>query len=184
MNRKIGAFVKHLKIETAHKANVITVTIRAGAADLAANQLEELSTAYLAKRKQITRPPGTSEFFAEETKRYKEAWDRANQDMVSFQQEHHLVSVPDVEEALTQQITTAENDLRTAQASYEETDQRVKEATRLVAQVPVRQATQQRMTPNQGAVQQLQSMLVQLQNKRTELLNRYQPTDRLVNGSR
>jgi uncharacterized protein involved in exopolysaccharide biosynthesis len=177
---KIAAFAKRLKLESAHKANVIIATFRAGTPADAASALEQLSSAYLAKRKLISRPPGTSEFFAEETKRYKDVWDRANADLVKFQQANGLVSVPDQEEALTQQILTTENDLRAAQANSAETDQRVQEATRLVSQVPQRQATQQRLTPNQGAVEQLQAMLVTLQNRRTELLNRYQPTDRLV----
>ena len=177
---KIAAFLKHLKLESSNKANVITATFRAETPEAAAHALEQLSAAYLAKRRLITRPPGTSEFFAEETKRYKDAWDSANREMVDFQQANGLVSVPDLEEALSQQILTSENELRTAQASYAETDQRVHEATKVLSQIPERQSTQQRLTPNQGAIQQLQSLLVQLQNKRTGLLNRYQPTDRLV----
>jgi len=177
---KIAAFLKHLTLESSSKANVITATYRAESPEAAALALEQLSSAYLSKRRLITRPPGTSEFFAEETKRYKDVWNRANQAMVDFQQANGLVSVPDQEEALNQQILQTENDLRTAQTNYSETDQRVAEATKLLGTIPERQATQQRLTPNQGAIEQLQALLVQLQNRRTELLNRYQPTDRLV----
>lgn len=177
---KIAAFLKHLTLEATNKANVITATFRAESPEAAAAALQQLSVAYLAKRRLITRPPGTSQFFAEESKRYKDAWDEANKEMVAFQQANGLVSVPDQEEALNQQILQTENDLRTAQTNYSETDQRVSEATSLLNKIPERQATQQRLTPNQGAVEQLQSLLVQLQNRRAELLNRYQPTDRLV----
>jgi len=177
---KIAAFLKHLTLETSNKANVITATFRAETPEAAAQALEQLSAAYLAKRRLITRPPGTSEFFAAETKRYKDVWDRANKEMVEFQQSNGLVSVPDLEEALSQQILTSENDLRAAKASYSETDQRVQEASKVLGRIPERQATQQRLTPNQGAIEQLQALLVQLQNRRTELMNRYQPTDRLV----
>jgi uncharacterized protein involved in exopolysaccharide biosynthesis len=177
---KIAKFLKHLTLESAKKANVINATFHAGTPELAAETLERLSAAYLAKRQMIARPRGTSHFFAEETKRYKDAWERANQDLVAFQRTNGLVSVPDQEEAISQQILSTENDLRAAQTSLAENTQRVKEATRLVAEVPARQDTQQRLVPNQGGVGQLQSMLVQLENRRTELLNRYQPTDRLV----
>lgn len=177
---KISKFLKHLTLETSRKANVITVTYKAATPALAATTLDQLAAAYLARRKQITRPPGTSEFFAEETKRYKDTWDRATAEMVKFQQANGLVSVPDMEEAISQQIINTQNELRAAQASQAETEQRVQESAKLVAQVPQRQPTQQRLTPNQGAVQQLQSILVQLHNRRTELLNRYQPSDRLV----
>ncbi|HEY1987115.1 MAG TPA: hypothetical protein VGG85_16995 [Terracidiphilus sp.] len=177
---KIASFIKHLEMESAHKANVITVTFSAQSPELAANTLDRLSAAYLAERRNITRPPGTSEFYTEESKRYKDAWDHANQELVAFQQSNKLNSVSDVEEGISQQILTTENDLRAAQASSSETDQRVQEATRLVSQVPQRQPTQQKLTPNQGGIEQLQSLLVQLQNRRTELLTRYQQSDRLV----
>jgi len=177
---KIAAFLKHLTLETSNKANVITATFRDETPEGAALALEHLSAAYLARRRLITRPPGTSEFFAGETKRYKDAWELANKEMVDFQQTNGLVSVPDLEDALSQQILTSENDLRTAQASLAETGQRVQEASKVLTRIPERQATQQRLTPNQGAIEQLQSLLVQLENRRTELLNRYQPTDRLV----
>jgi len=177
---KIAGFQKHLKLEAGHESNLITVTYAAGSPESAASALNQLSVAYLAKRRLLTRPPGTSQFFAQQTKRYKDAWDRANQEMVAFQQANGLVSVPDQEEALTQQILTTENDLRAAQTNYSEAEQRVAEATRLVATVPERQATQQKVALNQGVVEQMQSTLVQLQNRRTELLNRYQPGDRLV----
>lgn len=177
---RISAFLKHLTMESTHKANVITVTFRAQSPELAASMLDKLSEAYFAERKRITRPVGTSQFFAEESKRYKDAWDHANDEMVKFQQANGLVSVSDIEEALSQQILNTENELRTAQGTLAETEQRVDESAKLVAQVPQRQSTQQKLSANQGAVQQLQAMLVQLQNKRTELLNRYQASDRLV----
>lgn len=177
---KIAAFLKHLTLESAHKANLISVAFLAESPESAAKTLDQLSGAYLTKRKMLTRPPGTSGFYTDETRRYKLAWETANQEMVNFQQANKLVSVPDQEEAITQQILTTENDLRAAQTNYSEAEQRVAESTRLVGEVPQRQPTQQRLSPNQGGIEQLQSMLVQLQNRRTELLNRYQPTDRLV----
>jgi uncharacterized protein involved in exopolysaccharide biosynthesis len=177
---RIAAFQKHLTVESGHKNNVVSVTYRGESARDAASRLEALSAAYLAERRKLTRPPGTSEFFTDETKRYKDAWDRANQAMVDFQQANGLVSVPDMEEGLSQQIAATENQLRAAQAELAEAVQKEKISGRLAAQISQRQSTQQRFTPNLGAIQQIESSLVQLKNRRTELLNRYQPSDRLV----
>jgi len=177
---KIAAFQKHLTVESGHKSNVVTVTYKGDSPQDAANALERLRTAYLAERRKITRPPGTSEFFAEETKRYRDAWAGANRAMVAFQQANGLVSVPDLEEGLSQQIAATENQLRATQAELAESIQREKISGRLVAQIAQRQPTQVRLAPNQGAIQQIESTLVQLKNRRTELLNRYQPSDRLV----
>ena len=177
---KISAFLQHLTAESSNKSNVITVTFKASSPQAASSMLQRLMVAYLAHRRQINRPPGTSAFFSEETKRYKDAWDKANADMIAFQQANGLVSVPDVEEALSQQIVTTENQLQAAQAALGESEQRVDTSAKLAAQVPQRQPTQQRLLPNQGALQQVESTLLQLKNKRTELLNRFQPSDRLV----
>lgn len=177
---KIADFQKHLTVEASNKSNVITVTFKAGTPELASSMLNKLAVAYLAHRREINRPKGTSAFFAEETKRYKDVWDKASADMVDFQRQNGLVSVPDVEEALDQQIITTQNELRAAQTSLGESEQRVEASARLAAQVPERQPTQQRLSPNQGAIQQIQSVLLQLRNRRTELLTRFQPTDRLV----
>jgi len=177
---KIAAFTKHLTVEAIRKANVISVSFLASTPEDAASYLDKLSVAYMAARKQITRPAGTSEFFAEETGRYRDAWAKAKEQMVEFQKANGLVSVPDTEAGISQQIMTAENDLRTAQIALGEAQHRIKESSRLSSEVPARQPTTQTLTPNLGAIQQIQSALVQLQNKRTELLTRYQPTDRLV----
>ena len=177
---KISAFLKHLTVESGHKSNVVSVTYLAESPREAADSLAKLSAAYLAARKNITRPPGTSEFFAEETKRYKDAWDRANTALVAFQKANGLVSVPDLEEGLSQQIQATENQLRVAQAELAEEDQRQSSSGTLAAQIAKRQDTQQRLTPNQGAIEQVESRLVELKNHRTELLTRFQPSDRLV----
>lgn len=177
---KISAFLKQMTAEASNKSDVITVTFKAASPQQASSMLQRLMTAYLAHRKQINRPPGTSAFFADETKRYKDTWDKANADMVAFQQENGLVSVPDMEEAVSQQITATENQLQAAQAALGESEQRVEASARLAGQVPERQPTQQRLSPNQGAIQQAESVLMQLRNRRTELLTRFQPTDRLV----
>src|SRR5215831_19758423 len=55
---KIASFLKHLTLESTNKANVITATFRGESPEAAAAALEQLSAAYLAKRRLITRPPG------------------------------------------------------------------------------------------------------------------------------
>jgi uncharacterized protein involved in exopolysaccharide biosynthesis len=46
--------------------------------------------------------------------------------------------------------------------------------------IPARQNTQERAIPNQYSIEQLNTLLAQLQNKHTELLAKYLPGDRLV----
>jgi polysaccharide biosynthesis protein PslE len=171
---------KRIKIDPSRKSNVITVSLTAPSPTEATSTLERFSSAYLAHRKLLSRPSGTSSFFVEEARRTQEAWQQANRQLVEFQQRNHLVSVPQTEEALSKTIAGYEDDQRANSASLSELNGRVRESSRAARRVPERQKTQQRVIFNQGSVDQMRTLLVQLKNRRTELLTRYTPADRLV----
>lgn len=177
---RLNSFRKRLKVEPAHKSNVIDVSYTAASPREATETLERFSAAFLAHRKLLSRPHGTSDFFADEAHRYKEAWQQANRELVAFQQQNQLVSVQDTEQTLSKEIDGAEDDLRTNQASLAEQNQRLVAGNKAVKKVPARQHTQQHTLLSQGSVDQMRTLLVQLQNRKTELLTRYTPTDRLV----
>jgi polysaccharide biosynthesis protein PslE len=178
--QKLADFRKRLKIDPSRKSNVITVSLTAPSAAEATAALERFSTAYLAHRKLISRPSGTSSFFAEEAHRYQDAWQQANHQLVEFQQKYHLVSVPQTQETLSKAIASYEDDERSNGASLSELEGRLSESRHAAGVVPQRQKTQQRIISSQSSVDQMRSLLLQLQNKRTELLTRYTPKDRLV----
>ena len=178
--QKLADFRKRLKIDPSRKSNVITVSLTAPSAAEATAALERFSTAYLAHRKLISRPSGTSSFFAEEAHRYQDAWQQANRQLVEFQQKNHLISVPQTEETLNKAIASYEDDARSNGASLSELEGRLSESRHAAGVVPQRQKTQQRIISSQSSVDQMRSLLLQLQNKRTELLTRYTPKDRLV----
>lgn len=177
---RLNTFRKQLKIDLARKSNVIDVSYTASSPSAATEMLERFSSAYLAHRKRLSRPSGTSDFFADEARRYKEAWQQANRELVAFQQQNQLVSVQETEQTLSKEIAGDEDDLQTNQASLAELNQRLIAAGKAARKVPERQHTQQHTIFNQASVDQMRTLLVQLQNRRTELLTRYTPTDRLV----
>src|SRR5213078_432157 len=49
-----------------------------------------------------------------------------------------------------------------------------------LASIPKRIVTQSKQLPNQYSAERLNTMLVELQNKRTQLLTKFRPEDRLV----
>lgn len=177
---KLLAFRKAIHIEPARKSDVINVTFTADSPTEAAGALARFSTAYLGYRKRLSRPAGASRFFADETQRYEQTWQTADQKLVAFQQQNHLVSVPESEETISKEIAGDQQDLREYDANLAEIDRRIVESSRASGQVPARQATQQHTIANQGSADSIRTLLVQLQNRRTELLTRYAPTDRLV----
>ncbi len=177
---RLKDFRKDLKIQSGRKSNIITVTYTALSPEDATRTLAQFSNAYLARRKLISRPIGTSTFFDEEANRYREIWQKANSAMAEFQKEHQVVSVPQKEEMLSKTIAGDEDDLRANQAELSEMEGRLHASSAAVNEVPKRHQTTSRVVTGQTSTEQLRGLLVQLQNKRAELLTRFQPNDRLV----
>lgn len=179
-SKRLAYFTKHLTVDPIRKADVISLSYVARTPKDARDTLALLASTYLAQHERLQRPSGTSNFFEEEASRYEREWKRSIDELVGFQQLHHLVSVADVEEKLQKAIADEEDLLRKNEAKLGESTARQEEAIKILKEVPARQQSQQRTLPSQLLIQQLRSQLMSLTNHRTELLTRYAPSDRLV----
>ena len=179
-DKLLSAFAKKFGTEIVRKTNVINVSVLSGTPEGAKDSLDRLSAAYLAEHKRLQRPEGASDFFRSEADRFRKAWNEATQKITDFQQQNHLVSLSDAEADLDAQISSDEEELRSADASLHELDSRLTESAKQMHTVPARQTTQERAVPNQQVAQQLSAILVDLENKRTALLTNYDSTNRLV----
>ncbi len=171
---------KHLKVELQRKSNVIHVTYDAHSPQEATATVERLLAAFLTKQHELERSSGATTFFASEQARYKRDLDDAQAQLAAFQQSHDLVSLPDKETALEQQIVDLQTQLRTTDVQTGELRHRLDTGTRQLRSLERRQITQQRTVPNILAMEQLGTMLATYQNQRTALLTKFPPTDRLV----
>jgi succinoglycan biosynthesis transport protein ExoP len=178
--RLVEDFQRRLAADPVRKSNVISVTLNASSAKEAHDELERLSTSYLAEHRRLQRPTGATGFFATQAEEARRAWDEAVQQMVAFQQKNKIVSIVDQQASLEKDIVAAQSDLRASQSSLSELDGRIKEDSARLTDMPHRQVTTRKTVPNQQAVEQLSTLLVELQNKRTALLTGYRQDDRLV----
>ncbi len=176
----ISAFERRLHTEIVRRTNLITVTVVADSPEKAHDDLEHLSAAYLAEHRQLQRPTGASDFFKVEAGRAREDWDSASRKLVEFQQQHQIVSVSEREATLNDQVTEHERNLIAADASLREYDARLAASAIRLHDLPMRQTTQERVMPNQQSAQVLNTLLVELQNKRTVLLTNFKSDDRFV----
>lgn len=179
-DKAVDDFEKHLTAELVRKSNVIHVSFVAGDPKSATDALNRLLAAFLEKQREIAQPPGTSKFFADEAARYKSELDQAQQQLADFQQKQQIVSLPDTEQNTDREINDAETDLRNTDAQISELTERIGEQTHQLKSIPTRQQTQQRTIPNEYSIEQLNTMMAQLQNQRTSLLTKFTPQDRLV----
>ena len=179
-DKAINKFEKHLSVGLVRKSNVIHATYEASDPGTAYETLNRLLAAFLAKQREIAQPPGTPKFFAEEAARYKTELDQAEKELADYQQQHQLVSLADAELVRAGEVDDAEGELRSTDAEISELTQRIGTEEEQLKTLPARQATQQRVIPNDYSIERLNTMLAELENEKTELLTKFTPSDRLV----
>lgn len=178
--KAVNEFEKHISIDLIRKSNVIHVSYKAADPKSATDALNRLLAAFLAKQREIAQPPGTAKFFADEAARYKTELDQAQQQLADYQQKNNIVSLANTEQNIDREINDAQTDLRGVDAQISEVSGRLTTQTHQLKSIPPRQATQQRVIPNDYSVERLNTMLAELQNQRTGLLTKFNPNDRLV----
>jgi uncharacterized protein involved in exopolysaccharide biosynthesis len=178
--KAVEQFKKHLSVELVRKSNVIHTTYSASNPKVATDTLNRLLSAFLLKQREIAQPPGTSRFFADQAARYKSELDQAQQELAEYQQQHQIVTLADTEQNIDREINEAEADLRATDAQTAELSQRIGTQTAQLHGIPTRQMTQERTLPNDYSVERLNTMLAELENKRTSLLTKFTTEDRLV----
>ncbi len=176
----VATFDRKLDTDITRKTDVIDVSFLAKSPEEARDTLERLSASYLAELRRLQRPAGASEFFASEAERTRQAWDAATNQLVDFQQEHQVVSLPDQEATVNTEITEDDEDLFTTDSALRELDAQLVAASQKLGAVPSRQISEEKVSPNQSLEEELSTLVVEMENKRTDLVTNYKPTDRLV----
>ena len=171
---------KELQISPVKKANIIEVNYTSKSPEIAATVLQQLSELYLEKHLKLHRPPGTHEFFKDRADEYKSDLRDAENKFSAFQQQMNVVSIDRQKELMLSRLTDTQAKLSDLNGTIKEADKRVAELKRQLGGMETRISTQSRVLPNQDSVERFNTMLVELKNRRTQLLAKFQPEDRLV----
>jgi uncharacterized protein involved in exopolysaccharide biosynthesis len=178
--RAVAGLKDRLETTIGRLSNVILAKVSAPSPDQAQEEMRRLIAGFMARQRQISRPPGATHFFAEQAERYKNELALAQAELAQFQNQQNLVNINDRESTLSSNVTNAENLRRETDVQIHDIERRVQADAALLETLPKRQTTQEHSTPLTGALDQLTTQLVTLKNQRTELLNKYPPTDRAV----
>ncbi len=177
--KALANLMRRLDATVVRKSNVMQAVITAPSPEQAQLEMQRLIAAFMARQRQISRPPGAARFFAEQAERYRKDLAQAQMALAEFQNKQNLVNVNERETTLSSNVTNAENQRRDADVQIRELEKRIEANTSLLETLPNRQTTQERTTPLTGALDQLTSQLVALKNQQTELLiSTRQPTAR------
>ena len=172
---------KALNVDVEKNADVIQVTYgRRGAPETPQCVLENLSKLYLEKHLQLRRPNGTSDFFAREAEKYRQALGDSEAYLANFGREQGVVA-PDVERTeMAQQVVNSVAALHQVQQVIAADQRRLVEDDSEMEATPTRSPTQEVSSSADTLLQQLESDLLAAQLKRTELLLKYEPSYPLV----
>ncbi len=180
MAKEIRKMSGRLKITPVRKTPVIDVTYRDVTPEAAQQVLQEVQRADLEKHLKVLRPSGTSKVFSDLAHAYDERLASAERQLASFQIQNKFLSLSGEKDSLSKDHDATRSALLQEQTALATDLAQVAALHSALQKTPSRIPTTARETANSYSMQQVTGVLVDLVNKRTQMLTRYQPTDRLV----
>ncbi|MEP7339123.1 MAG: Wzz/FepE/Etk N-terminal domain-containing protein [Acidobacteriota bacterium] len=180
LEKAIRQLEKDLIISPVKKANIIDISYSSYSAQQSASVLGTLAELYLERHLQVHHIPGTDEFFKSQAAESGQRLLQAEMALATFEAKNNIVSFPLQKEMGLKQVIDAETDLQATEILSHETAQRIDKIKQQVNALDDRIPTQRKSVPYQYSIERMNTMLVELGHKRTQLLTRFQPEDRLV----
>jgi uncharacterized protein involved in exopolysaccharide biosynthesis len=169
-----------LTVESIKKTNLIAVSYDAPEPELAAHVLQSLSSIYLEKHKEVHRPGGQLRFFDQQTAESRRQLEDSKSKLLGFTEGHDVVVAAQQRDLVLQRINDVEASYRQTQVESAQAQHRVAELETQLAKLPARSTTQVRVADNPELLRTLKSSLLDLELKRTQLLTKFEPGQRLV----
>lgn len=172
---------KSIKVEAATTSDVIDVKYgMVGEPQEPACVLQTLGKLYLEKHLQLQRPAGSSDFFAQETEKYRQALAQSEKKLVEFSAQQKVAAPDLVRTDMAQQVAATEAALYQAQQAISADEKRIANEKAQLAAIPARSSTAETSNSSYLLMQNLQASLLAAQVKRTQLLLKYDPNYPLV----
>jgi uncharacterized protein involved in exopolysaccharide biosynthesis len=175
--RRLG---QKLRVESVKKTNLIAIKYAADDPQRAARVLQSVADAYLKKHVVVHRPSGEVQFFEQLTRDARRDLEEAERKLQRFTAAHGVVAAAQERDLALQKLSEIDGSYRQTRIDMAETQQRLTELQRLLATLPERTTTQVRIADNPELMKALKSNLLDLQEKRTQLLTKFEPSHRLV----
>lgn len=169
-----------LTVEAVPKTNIISITYDSANPQQSAQLLNTLVDLYMEKHLAVHQAAGTYDFFHEQAQHYEHGLSEAESRLVGFRKVQGVVAPGQEKTAALQKVTEFRADLKQTQAAIAETEHRRQVLEAQAGTVPSRTTTEARLSDNPQLMGQLKFTLLNLELKRTELLQKFEPTYRLV----
>jgi uncharacterized protein involved in exopolysaccharide biosynthesis len=172
---------KKIKVEAQKTSHVIDLRYgHSGAPATPACVLQTLGKLYLEKHLRLQRPTGASDFFSQETDKYRQKLADSENRLANFSKIQGVAAPEILRADMGQQLVMAQSNLYQTRQLIAANEQRIENIKSQMDSTPARSSTAEASISSSALLQQLQSNLLTLQLKRTELLLKYEPTYPLV----
>ncbi|MCC7127046.1 MAG: hypothetical protein IT178_19545 [Acidobacteria bacterium] len=165
---------------TIRKTNIVHVSYLSREPDVAGAVVQQVTDAYLAAHLVMHSSPGTYELYKTQAATAAEELRRAEEALAAKGRSANLLNLETQKKDALERINQIQTELDTIGAEMREHETKARVALVHMGSVPERVKTQMRNMPNQYSVERLHTLIVELNNKRTEILTKFNPDDRLV----
>lgn len=169
-----------LKVGRVQKANVIKATYSAKDPSEIKAVLTTLADGYLAEHLRAHSTKGAHELFDEQAEHYEKRLTELQDRLTEFQESRGIVLLGQQKDLGVKRYLELEAELKGAQTARVENARKIARLKDQLGSLEERVTTQSREVPNQYSIERLNTMLVELKNRRTQLLTKFQADDRLV----
>jgi len=128
----------------------------------------------------VHRPGGQARFFEQQTEASRRQWEQAKGTLLQFTAAHGVVSAAQERDLALQKLSDVDASFRQTRIDLAETQQRVWDLEQQLKTLPERTTTQIRTADNPELLRALKASLLDLELKRTQLLDKFEPSHRLV----
>ncbi|MHB1022391.1 MAG: GumC family protein [Acidobacteriaceae bacterium] len=176
----VTAMQHRLTVNPVHASSIIDVQFVAATPAEATRRLNAILDAYFEERGGVTRSTGAAEFFERQVQDFGTKLEQARDDLIAFDMQHDLTNMDDQKKLAVNRIAALEDHLSQIEAQLAEANGRSRNLKHQLQTTPSRSKTLESSVTNQYSQEHLNTALVDLENQRTEMLSRYQPTDRAI----
>ncbi len=174
--RSVQALEDNLVVDPLKKTKLIRVMYPSRDPELAARVLQNLGNLFQEKHAAVHRPPGTFHFFDQEAERYRGELAASETQLSDFDGTEGIVSAAEQKQLVLQQISQFQAELHQSKANAYEANRRALALKSQAADTPSRQTTQITKTDNAQLMAALETTLLNLELKRSDMLTKYAPT--------
>lgn len=180
LDKALVALQRSLSITAIKKSDIIDITYTSKDPELAGRVLKNLADSYLQAHLKIHGTPGSYAFFEQQASTYRDRLKASESRLKAFQEKYSSLVQPNQDQALTTHSMDSLASLEEVDAQIAEYTHRIAENEKILATLDPRVTTQMRTVPQAQLVGNLNQTLIELRNKRTELITKFRSDDRMV----